>query len=143
MYVRGVQFIDSVLVKEITGFNGFQHPAEDIEFWHPSKKRRESLSADKQVRLTTRSKNDDYILDENRTMPKKTQPRCVRGSTNLSVANFPVVTTRREDVRKSHTGNDVIVTTGRGGKNSGSPEEVSTEDSVVGGDNPPIDFQTI
>lgn len=61
----------------------------------------------------------------------------------MRFSNYPRVTTRQENVRHSHTGNDVIVTSGRGGKNSGGLEEVSTQDSMVGGDTPPIDFQTL
>lgn len=63
--------------------------------------------------------------------------------TFMRFSNFPRVTARREDVKHSHTGNDVIVASGRGGKNSGGLEEVSTQDSMVGGDTPPIDFQTL
>lgn len=63
--------------------------------------------------------------------------------TFMRFLNSPVITTRRENVKRSNTGSDLIATSGRGGKISGVPKEVSTEDSIVGGDTPPIDFQTL
>ncbi|MGG4035284.1 Tn7-like element transposition protein TnsE [Paenibacillus cisolokensis] len=144
-HVRGEQFIDYVLVKEILGIGGFKHPVEEIVFWHPSKKRRESISGDKQVRITPRSENDDYILNDQSENARENARQDVLETppTFMRFSNYPRVTTRRENVRNSHTGNDVIVTSGRGGKNSGGMEEVSTQDTMVGGDTPPIDFQTL
>ncbi|MFD1954097.1 Tn7-like element transposition protein TnsE [Paenibacillus thailandensis] len=144
-HVRGEQFNNYFLVKEILGIGGFKHPAEEIVFWHPSKKRRESISGDKQVRVTYGSENKDYILNDQSDSARENTRQDVLEAppTFMRFSNYPRVTTRREDVRHSHTGNDVIITSGRGGKNSGGLEEVSTQDSMVGGDTPPIDFQTL
>ncbi|MBD8498518.1 Tn7-like element transposition protein TnsE [Paenibacillus arenosi] len=145
MHVRGEQFIDYVLVKEIIGFSGFEHPHEKILFWHPSKKRRESTYGDKQVRLTSRADNDDFILNDESDHAKEDIHQDVLEAppTFMHFSNVPVVTTRRQNVRQSNTGQDVIVNSGRGGKASGAQQEVSTQDSIVGGDTPPIDFQTL
>lgn len=145
MYIRGEQFFDYILVKEIIGFSGFRHPNEDIVFWHPSKKQLETSNGDKHVRLTPRADNDDYILndDSDNTKEDANQEVLEAPPTFMRFTNSPIVTTRKQNIRHSHTGSDIIVTTGRGGKNSGSLEEVSTQDSVVGGDTPPIDFQTL
>lgn len=145
LYVRGEQFIDYILVKEIIGFNGFKHPHEDILFWHPSKKQRETNNDDKHVRLTPRANNDDYILNDESDNAKEDTNQDILETppTFMRFSNSPVVKTRRQNVRRSNTGSDIIVTSGKGGKNSGAPEEVSTQDSMVGGDTPPIDFQTL
>lgn len=145
MYVRGEKFINYVLVKEIMMFNGFLHPAKDILFWHPSKKRRISSSADKNVRLTSKPREDDYILNDQSDNARENVNQDVIEAppTFFRFANVPEVTTRKEDVQKSNTGSDVIMTTGRGGKYEGDQTLVSTQDSIVGGDTPPIDFQTL
>lgn len=145
MHVRGEQFIDYILVKEIIGFSGFEHPHEEILFWHPSMKRRESTNGDKQVRLTSRADNDDYILNDESDHAKEDIHQDVLEAppTFMHFSNIPVVYTRRQHVKQSNAGQDVIVNSGRGGKTSGVQEEVSTQDSVVGGDTPPIDFQTL
>lgn len=144
LHVRGVQFINHVLVKEIIAISGFRHPAQDIVFWHPSKKRHESAYGDKKVRLSTKSRNDDYVINDQSENAKEDTNQDVLETppTYMRFTNYPVVTTRRERVRHTHTGDEVLITTGRGGKNSGT-QEVSVQDSVVGGDTPPIDFQTL
>ncbi|WP_028595358.1 Tn7-like element transposition protein TnsE [Paenibacillus assamensis] len=145
IHVRGEQFIDYILVKEIIGFSGFEHPHEKISFWHPSKKRRESTFGDKQVRLTSRADNDNYILNDESDHAKEDIHQDVLEAppTFMHFSNIPVVSTRRQHVRQSNTGQDVIFNSGRGGKTSGAQEEVSTQESVVGGDTSPIDFQTL
>lgn len=145
MYVRGEKSFDYILVKEIIGFSGFRHPYKKIIFWHPSKNRIETRNADKHVRLTSKPDNDDYILnDESKDAKEDTNQDVLEAPpTFLRFSNSPVVTTRKQNTKRSNTGSDTIVTAGRGGKNSGSLEEVSTQDSAVGGDTPPIDFQTL
>lgn len=145
LYVRGEQFIDYILVKEIIGINGLAHPHENILFWHPSKKQQETINGDKQVRLTPRVNDDDYILNDNSDNAKEdiNQDVLETPPTFMRFSNFPIVKTRKQNIRRSNMGSDIIVTSGRGGKNSGAPEEVSAQDSIVGGDTPPIDFQTL
>lgn len=145
MHVRGVQFIDYILVKEVVAIGGFKHPAKEITFWHPSKKHRQSIWGDKQVRVTSRSPKDDLILNENSENSKEDTNQDVIETppTFMRFSNYPKVTTRREDIRHTNTGNEIVVTSGWGGKSSGGLEQVSTQDSVVGGDTPPIDFQTL
>ncbi|TKH41495.1 hypothetical protein C1I60_19270 [Paenibacillus terrae] len=145
LIVRGDKFINMILVKEALGFAGFTHPANEIEFWHHSKRRQESVFGDRRLRMTSRSKNDDFIIND--------ESENARENTNLDVLdapptfmkfiNYPVVRTRKKSVRQTNAGNDVIVSSGRGGKNSGESREVSVQDSVVGGDLPPIDFKTL
>lgn len=60
----------------------------------------------------------------------------------MKFINSPAIETRRLNVKHSNTGTEVIVTSGRGGKHTGA-KEVSTQDTMVGGDTPPIDFQTL
>src|SRR5690606_1313903 len=131
LHVRGVQFINHVLVKEIIAISGLRHPARDIVFWHPSKKRQESIYGDKKVRLTTRSRNDDYVINDQSENAKEDTNQDVLETppTFMRFTNYPVVTIRRERVRRTHTGDEVLITTGRGGKNSGT-QEVSVQDSV-------------
>lgn len=145
MQVRGEKFMSYVLVKEILAFSGFKHPYEDILFWHPSKKQHESVYGDKQVRLTPRGDNHDYILNDDSENAKEDihQDVLETAPTFMKFSNSPVVRTRRRDVRRSNTGNEVVVLSGRGGKNAGVPNVVSTQDSIVGGDTPPIEFQTL
>lgn len=145
LYVRGEQFIDYILVKEIIGFNGFKHPCEDILFWHPSKKHKVTHNGDKHVRVTPTEKNDDYILNDESDNAKEDIHQDVLETppTFMRFSNSPIVTTRRRNVNRSNTGSDLIVSSGRGGKHIGASEEVSTQDSIVGGDTPPIDFQTL
>lgn len=144
MYVRGDKFINHVLVKEIIMFSGFLHPAKDILFWHPSKKRRVSSSADKKVRLTSSSEQEDYILsDQSENAREDSRQDVIEAPpTFLRFANAPEITVRKEDVQKSNTGTEVF-TSGRGGKNAEDQNVVSTQDSMVGGDTPPIEFQTL
>ncbi|MEK5435241.1 MULTISPECIES: Tn7-like element transposition protein TnsE [Paenibacillus] len=145
MYVRGEKVFDYILVKEIIGFSGFRHPHKNIIFWHPSKKQIETRNGDKHVRLTSKPDNDEYILNDDSKDAKEDTNQDVLEAppTFMRFSNSPVVTTRKQNKKRSNTGSDIIVTTGRGGKNSGSLEEVSTQDSAVGGDTPPIDFQTL
>ncbi|CAM4359334.1 Tn7-like element transposition protein TnsE [Paenibacillus alkaliterrae] len=145
MHTRGVQFIDYVLVKEIIAIGGFQHPSNEILFWHPSKKRREWSSGDKTIRMIPGSKNTDYVLNDQSDNAKEDSNQDIleTSPTIMRFANYPVVETRRSSVRHSNTGNEVFVSTGRGGKHAAASEEVSTHDSMVGGDTPPIDFQTL
>ncbi|CAH1209622.1 hypothetical protein PAECIP111893_03078 [Paenibacillus plantiphilus] len=145
MHTRGVQFIDYVLVKEIIAIGGFQHPSNEILFWHPSKKRREWSSGDKTIRMIPGSKNTDFVLNDQSDNAKEDSNQDIleTSPTIMRFANYPVVETRRSSVRHSNTGNEVIVSTGRGGKHAAASKEVSTQDSVVGGDTPPIDFQTL
>lgn len=145
LHIRGEQFIDYILAKEIIGFSGFEHPHEKILFWHPSKKRREFTNGDKQVRLTSKADNDDYILNDESDHAKEDVHQDILEAppTFMHFSNTPVVSTRRQHIRQSNTGQNVIVTSGRGGKASGTQQEVSTQDSIVGGDTPPIDFYTL
>jgi TnsE C-terminal domain len=145
MYVRGTSFMDNILVQEIIGFSGFQHPAKEINFWHPSKKRRESVYADKKVRVSTKPDSDEYILNDRSVQAKEDSHQDVIEAppTYLRFSNSPKVTTGQDGIQRANTGDDLIFRTGKGGKNAGAPGEVSTQDSVVGGDTPPIEFQTI
>lgn len=145
LIVRGDKFINMILVKEILGFAGFTHPANEIEFWHHSKKRQESVFGDRRLRMTSRSKNDDFIInDESENARENTNQDVLDAPpTFMKFINYPVVKTRKKSVRQTNAGNDVIVSSGRGGKNSGESREASVQDSVVGGDLPPIDFKTL
>lgn len=144
LYVRGVQFIDHILVKEILAIGGFRHPSDEILFWHPSKKRREWSSDDKTVRITDGAKKDGYILNDQSDNTKEDMNQDVLETppTVMKFINYPVVETRRVHVRHSNTGTDVIVASGRGGKYART-NEVSTQESIVGGDTPPIEFQSL
>lgn len=51
--------------------------------------------------------------------------------------------TQKKSVKQTHAGDDVVVNTGRGGKSLDQPRQVSVQDSIVGGDTPPIDFHTL
>lgn len=137
LYVRGVQFIDHILVKEILAIGGFRHPSDEILFWHPSKKRHEWSSGDKAVRITDGAKKDDYILNDQSDNAKEdiNQDVLETPPTVMKFINYPVVETRRLNVRHSNTGTDVIISSGIGGKYAGT-NEVSTQDSIVGGDPP-------
>ncbi|SFF23897.1 hypothetical protein SAMN04487969_119131 [Paenibacillus algorifonticola] len=144
MYIRGEKFIDYILVKEIIGFSGFKHPHERILFWHPSKKMHEINFGEKKVRLTPRA-NANYILNEDSDNAKEDRNQDVLEAppTFMRFSNSPIIKTRRKHVKRSNKGKDIIVKLGRGGKNIGAAKEVSTQDSIVGGDTPPIDFQTL
>lgn len=143
-YVRGVQFRDHVLVKEILTIGGFQHPSNKLLFWHPSKKRREWSSGDKAVRITAGGNNKDYILSDQGDNAKEdvNQEVLETPPTAMKFINHTVIETRQLEIRHSNTGTEVIVTSGRGGKHA-EAKEVSTLDSMVGGDTPPIDFKTL
>jgi hypothetical protein len=143
--VRGEKFINLILVKEIIGFAGFTHPANEIDFWHHSKKRQESVFGDKRVRITSGTENEDIIInDESENAKEDTNQDVLEAPpTFMKFINYPVVRTRKKNVKQTKTGNDVIVNSGRGGKNSEEPKEVSVQDSIVGGDLPPIDFKTL
>lgn len=145
MIVRGEKFLNFILVKEIFGFGGFTHPVNEIEFWHHSKQRQESVFGEKRLRITSRIKNKDIIInDESENAKEDTNQDVLEAPpTYLKFINYPVVRTRKKSVRRTNTGNDVIVNSGKGGKSSGDAKEVSVQDSIVGGDTPPIDFQTL
>ena len=142
--VRGVQFIDYVLVQEILSIGGFRHPSNEILFWHPSKKKREWSSGDKSIRAVSGTKNNDYVLNDQSNSAKEDTNQDVFETppTIMKFINYPMVETRRLNVEHSNTGTEVIVSTGRGGKLTWT-KEVSTQDTMVGGDTPPIDFQTL
>lgn len=144
LHVRGVQFIDYVLVQEILAIGGFRHPSDEILFWHPSKKKREWSAADKSVRVISGAKNKDYVLNDQSDNAKEdiNQEVLETPPTIMRFINYPVIETRRHNVKLSNTGTEVIVSSGRGGKHRGA-KEVSTQDTMVGGDTPPIDFQTL
>ncbi|WP_054025275.1 Tn7-like element transposition protein TnsE [Bacillus sp. FJAT-28004] len=145
MTVRGEKFLNTILVKEIIGLGGFTHPANEIELWHHSKKRQEPVFGEKRLRITSRSKNDDIVInDESENAKEDTNQDVFEAPpTYMKFINFPVVRTRKKSVRRTNTGNDVVVNSGKGGKSSGDAKEVSVQDSIVGGDTPPIDFQTL
>ncbi len=145
MTVRGEKFSNIMLVKEIIAFGGFTHPANEIEFWHHSKKRQEPIFGEKRLRITSRSKNEDIVInDESENAKEDTNQNVFEAPpTYIKFINYPVVRTRKKSVRRTNTGNDVIVNSGKGGKSSGGAKEVSVQDSIVGGDTPPIDFQTL
>lgn len=145
LIIRGEKFINMVLVKEIMGLAGFMHPAKEIEFWHHSKKRQESIFGDKRVRITTPFSNDDIIINDDSENAKENTNQDILEAppTFMKFINYPVVRTRKKEVKRTNAGNDVIVNSGRGGKNSEEPREVSVQDSIVGGDTPPIDFKTL
>jgi hypothetical protein len=144
LHVRGVQFIDYVLVKEILTIGGFRHPSDEILFWHPSKKKREWSAGDKSLRIISSANKKDYVLNDQSDNAKEdiNQDVIETPPTLMKFINYPVLETRRHNVKQSNTGNEVIVSSGRGGKLTGD-KEVSTQDSMVGGDTPPIDFQTL
>lgn len=145
MVVRGEKFINLIFVKEIIGLAGFTHPANEIDFWHHSKKRQESVFGDKRVRITSGAENVDVTInDESENAKEDTNQDVLEAPpTFMKFINYPVVRTRKKNVKQTRTGNDVIVNSGRGGKNSEEPKEVSVQDSIVGGDLPPIDFKTL
>ncbi|MBB3111781.1 hypothetical protein FHS18_003849 [Paenibacillus phyllosphaerae] len=145
LHVRGERFMDHVLVKEIIGVSGFNHPASEILFWHPSKKHRESAYGDRQVRIVSKPTSENYILNDESENSKEDVNQDILEAplTVMQFNNYPVVNTRSENVQHSNKGKDVIVISGRGGKNLGTLKEVSTQDSMVGGDTPPIDFQSL
>lgn len=145
MAVRGEKFLNFILVKEIIAFGGFTHPANEIEFWHHSKKRQESVFGEKRLRITSRTKNDEIIInDESENAKEDTNQDVLEAPpTYMKFINYPVVRTRKQSVRRTNAGNDAIVNSGKGGKSSGDAKEVSVQDSIVGGDTPPIDFQTL
>lgn len=145
LIVRGDQFMNMVLVKEIVGFAGFTHPATEIDFWHHSKKRQESVFGDRRLRIPDQSKNDDVIINDNSEHAKEDTNQDVLEAppTFVKFINFPVVRTRKKNVKQTHAGDDMVVNTGRGGKSLDQPRQVSVQDSIVGGDTPPIDFQSL
>lgn len=145
LMVRGDQFINMVLVKEIVGFAGFTHPATEIDFWHHSKKRQESIFGDRRLRIPNQSKNDDIIINDNSEHAKEDTNQDVLEAppTFVKFINYPIVKTLKKNVKQTHAGDDIVVNTGRGGKSRDQPRQVSVQDSIVGGDTPPIDFQTL
>lgn len=145
LIVRGDQFMNMVLVKEIVGFAGFRHPATEIDFWHHSKKRQESVYGDRRLRTPNQFKNDDVIINDNSEQAKEDTNQDVLEAppTFVKFINFPVVRTQKKNVKQTHAGDDVVVNTGRGGKSLDQPRQVSVQDSIVGGDTPPLDFQSL
>ncbi|MBW7476293.1 hypothetical protein K0T92_16290 [Paenibacillus oenotherae] len=100
MHTCGVQFIDYVLVKVIIAIGGFQHPSNEILFWHPSKKRREWSSVDKTIRMIPGSKNTDFVLNDQSDNAKEDSNQDIleTSPTIMRFANYPVVETRRSSV---------------------------------------------
>lgn len=143
LYIRGVKFGSYVLVKEIMSIGGFRHPSKEILFWHHSKKRREWSSGEKAIKITDDDKFDDYVLNEHSEHAKENTHQDVIEAppTIMQFVNYPHVDNRYTDIKLSNTGTEVI-SAGRGGKLAGE-KEVSTQDSIVGGDTQPIDFQTL
>lgn len=144
LHVRGIQFMDYVLVKEIIAIGGFRHPSDQLVFWHPSKKRREWNAGDKSVRVISGAKNKDYVLNDHSDNAKEDIHQDVLETTPtiMKFINYPVIETRRLNIKQSNIGTEVFVSSGRGGKHTGV-KEVSTQDTMVGGDTPPIEFQTL
>ncbi|MFC4779643.1 hypothetical protein ACFO9Q_22920 [Paenibacillus sp. GCM10023252] len=130
LIVRGDKFINMVLVKEIIGLAGFTHPANEIAFFHQSKKRQESAFGDRRLRISARSKDDGIIINDDSENAKEDTNQDVLEAppTFMKFVNYPIVRTRKKDVRRTNAGNDVIVSSGRGGKNSGESKEVSVQD---------------
>ncbi|WP_036738225.1 Tn7-like element transposition protein TnsE, partial [Paenibacillus zanthoxyli] len=145
LIVRGDQFINIVLVKEIMGFAGFTHPAAEIDFWHHSKKRQESVFGDRRLRIPDQYKNDDIVINDKSEHAKEDTNQDVLEAppTFMKFINYPIVRTRKKSVKQTHAGDDVVVNSGRGGKSLDQPRQVSAQDSIVGGDTPPIDFQSL
>lgn len=54
----------------------------------------------------------------------------------------PKIEVDRKDLQSVHTGGDTLIP-GRGGKQVGSSQIISTEDSVFGGDTPPLEFTSL
>ena len=87
---------------------GWRTPTVSQEQGHPSKKHRVTKHADKHVRLAPTAKNDEYMLNDESDNAKEDLHQDVLETppTFMRFSNSPVVTTRRENVKRSNTGSD-------------------------------------
>lgn len=98
----------------------------------------------KSVRVISGGKNKDYVLNDQSDQAKEDIHQDVLETppTIMKFINYPVIETKRLNIKQSNTGTEVIVSSGRGGKHTGV-NDVSTQDTMVGGDTPPIEFQSL
>lgn len=123
----GEQFINMVLVRETMEFADFTHPATDIDFWHHSKKRQESVFGDRRSRVPVQSKNENIIINDNSEHAEEDTLQNVLEAhlAFVKINIYPIVRTRKKSVKQTHAGDDVVVSTGRGGKSLDQPKRVS------------------
>lgn len=140
LYFRGIQYYSHVLILEIIGVTGLVYPFSEVIYYHPSLKHQVSVKANKKVRFTQNQKSEEYLLNDNSEEAKEdvTQDAIETMPIYLKFKNLPKIKGERLEERNANKGEGVIVIGGRGGKNL--ERKITTEESVYGGDTPPIEF---
>ncbi|WP_301173563.1 Tn7-like element transposition protein TnsE [Brevibacillus nitrificans] len=142
--VRCIRSKNQVLVLEVLGITNMQVPLRKIVYSHPALKKQVSVSGDKKIIPTNKSKNNDYELNPKSENAKEDAHQDVMElpATVFGFVQKPKIEVDRKDLQSVHTGGDIFIP-GRGGKLAGSNHIVSTEDSVYGGDTPPLEFSSM
>ncbi|UED69444.1 Tn7-like element transposition protein TnsE [Brevibacillus sp. HD3.3A] len=142
--VRCIRSKNQVLVLEVLGISNMQVPLRKIVYSHPALKKQVSVAGDKKIIPTNKSKDNDYELNPKSENAKEDVHQDVMElpATVFGFVQKPKIEVDRKDVQSVNTGGDSLIP-GRGGKLVGSNQIVSTEDSIFGGDTPPIEFSSM
>ncbi len=143
LYFRGLQYYSHVLILEMIGITGLEYPFSEVTYYHPSLKRQVSVKANKKVRFTQNEKSEQYLLNDHSEEAKEDviQDAIETMPIYLRFENLPNIKGCRLEERKVNKGEEIIVIGGRGGKNL--ERKISTEESIYGGDTPPIEFSSL
>lgn len=142
--IRCIRSKNQVLVLEVLGITNMQVPLRKIVYSHPALKKQVSVSGDKKIIPTNKSKDNDYELNPKSENAKEDVHQDVMElpATVFGFVQKPKIEVDRKDVQSVHAGGDTFIP-GRGGKQVGSSQIISTEDSIVGGDTPPLEFSSL
>jgi hypothetical protein len=143
--VRCIRNRNQVLVLEVLGISDLRVPIAKVVYTHPSLKKQQSIFGPKRLLLSERKQNDQYELNEQSENAKEDVHQDVLDTppTFFGFVQMPEMIVHRKDVRNVHTGEEIPVRSGRGGKHAGTAQLVSAEDSVYGGDTPPLEFSSL
>ena len=141
--VRCIRNRNQVLVLEVLGISNLRVPVEKVIYTHPSLKKQQSVFGPKRLLVSSnRAKNEQYELNDQSENAKEDVYQDVLDTppTFFGFTEKPEIEVRRKDARIVHTGEEIPVRSGRGGNHEGAAQLVSTEDSIYGGDTPPLEF---
>ncbi|MCP1312593.1 Tn7-like element transposition protein TnsE [Paenibacillus tyrfis] len=146
MMVRCIRKGNQVLVQEIMGISNLKLPAEKLVYSHPIMKKQIANDGPKKTRITDQSEQEEFEITDDNDFAKENTYQDVLDvpPTFYGFVQKPEIIIDRKERQKVNSGDGVILPIGRGGKNQNDGvKEVSVEDTSIGGEVPPIEFESL
>ncbi|MGC5325181.1 Tn7-like element transposition protein TnsE [Brevibacillus sp. SYSU BS000544] len=143
---RGIQAGKSILVMEFIGVTGFDVRFNKIVYSHPLLKRNVEIERPQKSRIVTQiSEEKGFILNDNSESSKINSHQDVLElmATLHGYQHMPDMKINRVALQEIGIEPSTKYSQGRGGRNEHGRKEVSTHDSMYGGDTSPIEFDTL